>query len=264
MLFCSLLPVALLVGYVLFRDRKHPEPAMRIVQALTYGLISALLSVPLSMTLEGLLYSSDYGMIASLPFFRGVFTAFVGAAIPEESMKLLMLWLLLRKCAEDGVFDEAFDGIVYAVCVGMGFAGFENVLYVFYGGEQWQATAIVRSLLAVPGHYIFAVLMGFFYSLVHFYPIQYRKYRSLVLMAPILTHGIYDSILMVGAEHELLSIISYIPLVIFCLWMHRFCQQRLNYAERLDEEARDVATFCEAIDQMQSRTTPPPFSEEKR
>lgn len=28
----------------------------------------------------------------------------------------------------------------------------------------------VRSLLAVPGRYIFAVLKDFFYSLVHFYP----------------------------------------------------------------------------------------------
>ena len=73
----------------------------------------------------------------------------------------------------------------------------------------------MRSLLAVPGHYIFAVLMGFFYSLVHFYPRHYRKYRYLIWLAPVLAHGIYDAILMVGAEHELLSMLSYIPLVIF-------------------------------------------------
>lgn len=38
-----------------------------------------------------------------------------------------MLWLLLRN---NPYFDEHFDGIVYAVCIGMGFAAIENVLYL--------------------------------------------------------------------------------------------------------------------------------------
>ena len=41
--------------------------------------------------------------------------AFLLAAIPEELAKLIMLWLLLRKNPH---FDEKFDGIVYAVCIG--------------------------------------------------------------------------------------------------------------------------------------------------
>ena len=167
MLISSLLPAVLLIGYVRYRDRRRPEPMMRIIQAVIYGLFSAFLAVPLAMALEGLVYSSGYGIFAVLPFVRGVFSAFVGAAIPEESMKLLMLWLMLRNCDD---FDEAMDGIVYAVCIGMGFAGLENVLYVFQSEDGWATTALMRSLLAVPGHYIFAVLMGFFYSLAHFYP----------------------------------------------------------------------------------------------
>lgn len=257
MLFYSLLPAVLLVGYVLYRDRKRPEPAIRIVQALIYGLFSALLSVPLAMALEGLLLNSDYGLMYFLPFVRGIVSAFVGAAISEESMKLLMLWLMLRNCDD---YDEALDGIVYAVCIGMGFAGFENVLYIFFSGEEsWRQIALVRGVLAVPGHYIDAVLMGFFYSLTHFYPLRFRKYRYLVWIAPVLAHGIYDAILMMGAEHELLTYLSYIPLVIFCIWMHRFCQKRLNYAAQLDDDAQDLATFCEGVDEEMSHPTPPPF-----
>ena len=194
MLISSLLPAVLLIGYVRYRDRRRPEPMMRIIQAVIYGLFSAFLAVPLAMALEGLVYSSGYGIFAVLPFVRGVFSAFVGAAIPEESMKLLMLWLMLRNCDD---FNEAMDGIVYAVCIGMGFAGIENVLYVFQSEDGWATTALMRSLLAVPGHYIFAVLMGFFYSLAHFYPRRYRKYRYLIWLAPVLAHGIYDAILMV-------------------------------------------------------------------
>lgn len=87
--------------------------------------------------------------------------AFVLAAIPEKLAKLIMLWLLLRKNPH---FDERFDGIVYAVCMGMGFAGIENVKYLIGGIENgtWIGTGIVRALFSVPAHFLFAVLIGFY------------------------------------------------------------------------------------------------------
>lgn len=266
-LFCALLPAVLLIGYVRHRDRQRPEPMGRILQAVIYGVFSALLSVPLSMALEGYALSSDYGVLAMLPFVRGVFQAFVGAAIPEESVKLLFLYLLLRQCDD---FDEAIDGIVYAVCVGMGFAAIENVFYLFSGDGDWRYTAIIRGTLAVPGHYIYAVLMGFFYALVHFHPRRFGHLRSLVWIAPVLAHGIYDAILMVGGEDELLSWLSIIPLIAFCVVMHRFCHKRLRYIEALDTDTHDLDTFCSAVAQEQYRQqhqaqeqhstpTPPPL-----
>lgn len=247
-LFCALLPAVLLIGYVRYRDRQHPEPIGRVMQAVIYGVFSALLAVPLSMALEGYALSSDYGVLAMLPFVRGVFHAFVGAAIPEESVKLLFLYILLRQCDD---FDEAIDGIVYAVCVGMGFAAIENVFYLFSGDGDWRYTAIMRSVLAVPGHYIYAVLMGFFYALVHFHPRRFGHLRSLVWIAPVLAHGIYDAILMVGGEDELLSWLSIIPLIAFCVVMHRFCHKRLRYIEALDTDTHDLDTFCSAVAQEQ-------------
>jgi len=56
MLISSLLPAVLLIGYVRYRDRRRPEPMMRIIQAVIYGLFSAFLAVPLAMALEGLVY----------------------------------------------------------------------------------------------------------------------------------------------------------------------------------------------------------------
>ena len=57
-----------------------------------------------------------------------VSTAFFGAAIPEEIAKFIMLWLLLRK---NRYFDEKMDGIVYAVCVSLGFEALENNSILF-------------------------------------------------------------------------------------------------------------------------------------
>ena len=74
--------------------------------------------MPASMVLGMNIDNQVYGSFA-----EAVGDAFFLAAIPEEVAKLFMLWLLLRK---NPFFDEHFDGIVYAVCVGLGFAGFEN------------------------------------------------------------------------------------------------------------------------------------------
>lgn len=90
--------------------------------------------------------------------------AFGVAALLEEAFKLLTLWVVLRK---NPYFDEHFDSIVYAVCVGLGFAAVENIFYVF-SEEERVTVAVSRALLAVPGHYAFAILMGYYYSIYHF------------------------------------------------------------------------------------------------
>lgn len=47
-----------------------------------------------------------------------------------------------------------------------------------------------------PGHFFFAILMGYFYSLAHF--THHGMYRWLVIVAPVLAHGLYDAMLMVA------------------------------------------------------------------
>ena len=86
--------------------------------------------------------------------------AFINAAIPEEAAKLLMLWLVLRRNRH---FDEYFDGVVYAVCVGMGFAGLENIFYLI-DEEDMMAVGIARGVFSIPAHFMFAVAMGYYYQ----------------------------------------------------------------------------------------------------
>ena len=61
-------------------------------------------------------------------------------------------------------FNEPFDGIVYACFIGLGFAGIENIMYVFGNDTVGGAltTGVMRALLSVPGHFLFAVIMGYF------------------------------------------------------------------------------------------------------
>ena len=132
-----------------------------MVKAFFYGVASALLSFCISIPFEKMgVFVSNYTTVR-----EAVQTAFFAAAIPEEVAKYIMLWLFLRKCK---YFDQRMDGIVYAVCVSLGFAALENVFYLIGNYDNWMSVGISRALTAVPGHFGFGVLMGYYYSLVKF------------------------------------------------------------------------------------------------
>ena len=141
--------------------------------------------------------------------------AFFSAALPEEGAKLLMLWLLLR---HNPYFDERFDGIVYAVCVGMGFAAVENVLYLFSNYDSWLSVGIVRALFAVPGHFFDAVIMGYYYSHYHFGTRRNPATKALILAAPVVAHGIYDGILF---SYDIDDGVAVVALILFLIFFNR-------------------------------------------
>lgn len=122
-------------------------------------------------------------------------------------------------------FDEHFDGIVYAVCVGLGFAAVENISYVF-SHDDWASVAISRALLAVPGHYAFAVLMGYYYSVYHFVN-RSPKVAICVLLAPVMAHGIYDALAMASLVNPYVGGIGFVVLIYFCIKMHKRAQAKV-------------------------------------
>ena len=172
-LLIALLPIAILVFYIYHKDKKSPEPTRQLVKAFFYGILSVPLSFCMSIPL-GLIgiYPADATSI-----LESVSTAFFGAAIPEEIAKFIMLWLLLRKTP---YFDEKVDGIVYAVCVSLGFAALENIMYIFSNEEAYLSVGIARAIFAVPGHFCFGILMGYYYSQAKFYPKTPTKNKAFI------------------------------------------------------------------------------------
>ena len=201
MLLAALLPAFLLFLYIWKKDPQK-EPTRWLIKAFLWGTAT-----------------------------------FLGAAIPEEAVKLFALWMVLRK---NPFFDEHFDGIVYAVCVGLGFAAVENVKYVFSSEEAWAFTAIARALLAVPGHYAFAVLMGYFYSLYHFVDRSPRT-ALCILLVPVLAHGIYDALAMSGMVNEYVGGIAFFVLIYFCVKMHKAANKKVLVLIEKDKSSASEA-----------------------
>jgi len=225
-LFAAILPAILLVVYIYLRDRYQREPLSQILKGVLYGVGSAGIALVLETLVQTL------GLTPTAQSHLGAFwNAFVGAAIPEEAAKLLMLWLLLRK---NRYFDERFDGIVYACCVGMGFAGTENIIYLFSNLDSWESIAVSRAIFSVPGHFMFAVAMGYFYSKVYFRDMP-RASRSLIFVAPVLLHGIYDGLLFMIEVTPAVSALILLAFYAFCLWMFRLGCKRIRQQAKEDE-----------------------------
>lgn len=226
-LISALLPALLLWIYIWKKDPR-PEPVSWLLKALLLGVLICIPVAFLELGIETLLFGT--GGEPSDPV-ETTLVAFVVAALPEELFKLLALWLVLRK---NPFFDEHYDGIVYAVCVGLGFAAIENVFYVL-SDDEWWLVAIGRALLAVPGHYAYAVLMGYYYSLYHFAD-RTPKTALCILLVPVLLHGVYDSIVMVNQIDASIGALSLPLLLWFCVKLHKSARKKLLAMVRRDEE----------------------------
>ena len=230
-LLAAVLPPFLMILLVWWKDKYQREPFGQLAKGFLYGVFSAGIALLLETGLSMLsLVPSD-----PVTWLQALWKAFVGAAIPEELAKLLMLWLLLRK---NPYFDERFDGIVYAACVGMGFAATENIIYLFSNIDTWQSVAVGRAMFAVPGHFMFAVTMGYFYSMVYFGDMSWRK-ASRVFWIPVLFHGTYDGLLFMSQVNTMWSGIILMCFYIFCYNMLRYGQKRI--AEHLRRDQSDPA-----------------------
>ncbi len=230
----ALIPALILGWWIYKKDSLRPEPLRMLYKAFLYGVGSTFVTLVITsfLSMAGL-------MIYDLGSFAGaVGTALFAAALPEEISKLLMLWLFMRK---NPYYDEYLDGIVYAACVGLGFAATENVLYLVQSTD-WVGTGIIRGLTAVPAHFAIACAMGYFYSKRHFGD-RSKLTAACVLAVPVVIHWVYDALAFSEGIYPALSVVINILFVLLIWWIYRSTMRRINTMQQLD----------------QSRMTPPPI-----
>jgi len=148
----ALAPGAAIGLYIYFKDKYEREPIGLVVMSFFMGVASTIITLLISAPVNYII------PIQKKSLSEQAIHAFLLVAFIEEFSKFIFVrWVLYP----NKNFNEPFDGIVYAVSVGLGFAGLENILYVM-GSENGIATGIMRMFTAVPAHATFAVLMGYF------------------------------------------------------------------------------------------------------
>jgi RsiW-degrading membrane proteinase PrsW (M82 family) len=186
LLVLALVPGISIAFYIYIRDKHEPEPIPLLIISFFYGVLSVFLTLAITIPLNKIvtIHEDSIGEQA--------IHAFVIVALVEEFSKFLFIRGILYRNKN---FNEPFDGIVYAVMVGMGFATTENLFYVLNSGA---ATAILRIFTAVPAHALFAVLMGYFLGKGKFDHKREGLFSFLALFVAMVFHGVYDYFLFIS------------------------------------------------------------------
>lgn len=184
----AVLPAAFLMYKIYQYDRLEKESPSFLLSLAGLGILA---------TLGAFLLESIGGSLTDwlVPGrqIHDVILFFLVVGLSEELCK----YLLLRfRSWRSHHFNCQFDGVVYAVFVGLGFALAENISYVLKYG---LGTALVRAVTVIPGHACFAVFMGAFYGAARRYENEgqtekSRRMQRLALLVPTLLHGAYDYI----------------------------------------------------------------------
>ncbi|HMR57181.1 MAG TPA: PrsW family glutamic-type intramembrane protease [Cyclobacteriaceae bacterium] len=171
--------------YIYLKDHHEREPIGLLLRAFFFGILSVPVTLLISSGIDQFITIDESSMTEQAVH------AFLIVALVEEFSKFIFVRGILYRSSH---FNEPFDGIVYSVMVSMGFATFENLLYVSSGG---MGTAIMRMFTAVPAHATFAVLMGFYLGKAKF---EHKKsyYALHALGVATLFHGAYDYCLFVS------------------------------------------------------------------
>ncbi len=208
----ALIPVIILIIFLLITDRRSKEPTALLFKLFILGGVASIPILIVEIIFQN--YNFFVGILNIL------FESFIVAGFTEEFFKRLVV---IKIAFTNVAFDEKLDGIIYSAFVSLGFAAVENILYLTSYFNNIQSVALARAIFSVPGHMLFAIIMGYYISLAKYSKNfeNYQKNMSKALLFPIILHGTFNTLL--SLETSFLFI--FIPYMIF-LWI--FALKKLN------------------------------------
>ncbi len=204
-LILAILPIIFYVCLVYFKDKYEKEPILKLLKYFLFGVLVSFIAILLERYFSSL--NIFYGVANKL------YTSFFIAGFIEEGLKYIFLIVILLK---DKDFNEKLDGIIYSIFISLGFATIENIVYLIRESTKSSfIIAIIRGIICIPSHIVFAIVMGYYISEYKFY--KKRDIRNINLVYafifPILFHGVFDFILMIQYRWAIIVFIAYVVLL---------------------------------------------------
>lgn len=251
----AILPVIVLAIFIYRKDKFEKEPLRMLAKAFFFGCLSVIPAILIEQALQlGFFFMGGEYMSG---FVTGIYNGFIVAGCSEELCKLALLALAVWKAPD---FNEYFDGIVYATFVALGFAGIENLMYVFRQEtfEVSLMTGGVRAILSVPGHFLFAVVMGYYFALAKFNPDKRRQNLFKAFFYPMLLHGTFDALLMIpeamGEDGTWLSAVLFPVFIFFDVKLWKVAMRHLKGLQEMSgQQNNDGSGYDGGYDQEPPR-----------
>jgi len=202
------LPVSLFLYWLVLRPKKDaPFPKGGLLFLLIAGAASVAISTVLTLPISAVMallrtgaITDPVGWLQTIQADPGSFketlenstasdavelawhvaNMFFGAGLLEEGLKFLTGRIATKR---EGMIRTWMDSVVSFAVVGLTFELLENIVF---GAESDIQTAIIRAL--VPAHFIFGVIMGYFFG--KYLVTKDKKYAWLSLLIPVAYHTI--------------------------------------------------------------------------
>lgn len=234
--FLSILPIIMILIVIYTKDKKK-EPLSLLGILFALGIASCFLVITISNIMKQYFLFMNTPL-AEMDFVSIILYSFVGIALVEEICKWIMVYFAGYHSKH---FNELYDIIVYAVFVSLGFAFFENLIYIYTKGSI--KTAIIRAVSAVPGHACNAIFMGYYLSLAKYFHSKGRKDLEknniiLSILIPTVLHGIYDFCLMSGSS------IFIIVFIIFIVYLDIISIRKVKEISNSNKNIGKELAFC--------------------
>ena len=243
----AVVPGLIVLFYVYKKDKVEKEPGKLLVKLLIFGALSVIPAIIFEVVGEAILDSPLTDGMNSLVLVA--IDNFLIIALAEELCKYMFLkWGSWKHPA----FDYRFDALVYAVCVGMGFAITENIFYVIQDG---LAVAAFRAVTSIPGHACFAISMGIYYGeaklmeKMGFHPGS-KAFRRKALWVPVLMHGFYDFSLSIDAWWMIAIFFIYIIAtdIVIIRKIRKYSREDAPLDSDLEEEKEEAVKAVEVAE----------------
>ena len=196
LLSLCVIPSMLILWYIYIKDKSEKEPFYLIIILFIGGIISCLISILISII------SKQYIPYLNMNYYNmNIFEIFVKVfvviTLSEELTKWIINYITIWRNKN---FKHIYDPIIYSACTALGFATFENIIYVTNYHNNGIMIAIMRGLISIPSHAVFGIYSGFYLGISkNAYVCDKKdkalKYKILSLLAPIILDFTFDILL---------------------------------------------------------------------
>lgn len=141
------------------------------------------------------------------PTLAMVLHAVFGVAAPEEIVKIFVIIAVSTQRARTA---DPMDTVVYGAAAGLGFAAYENLVYLLQYPDMWRTLAVLRSVLTVPFHGALGVIAGAYIAITRSGRALGAHRRDgwafirtpmLIVLAPVTLHACFDLPLLTLQRH---------------------------------------------------------------
>lgn len=228
-IFASLIPVLIILAVIYNMGEVKKQPLWILALLFVGGILSWVIVRYISKYLGNDIYKSQIEVSENLGN-KGFFLVSFGIiAVIEEISKYIVITIM---CFKNKYFKNPYDAIMYAVCISLGFAFIENIMYISNFGI---GVAISRAIFSIPAHASFGIIMGYYLGMSKLCKDNKNdSYSALTrysaFFIPFIFHGFYDYLLNFNTES------IYIIFLVYVIIMYAFVIFLLFRLNKVDDK----------------------------